>query len=329
MAILRLFAGLREAAGASRVEIEGSTIGEVLAAAESRFGDRFTAGLATSRVWLNGEEAAPEDKVTHNDEVALIPPVSGGAQTETAPVSLVWIFPLLIGGALAAILFLTKPPVWTAAVVGAMALWMIDLTLAASDRGLRIPFAPALLTILAGAVLGYRFSIGGLGATLLVGVIVSLSYAVVAPSHRGLPALASSAVLSVLAGGATTALVAAISLYEKRVVVAFFIAVAGGSLVAAGLGAARRSLLVDPTVAGFVISLAVFPVAAVVWKLNIVTYLLAGLAVALAMIAGRGIGSLVRSGRVSWTTALPGWLGALDGAVFAACVYVITLDWFG
>ena len=34
--------------------------------------------LATAKIWCNGEPAEPGDPVTDADEVAVLPPVSGG-----------------------------------------------------------------------------------------------------------------------------------------------------------------------------------------------------------------------------------------------------------
>ncbi len=79
MAVLRLFAAAREAAGTRRDDVAGATVAEVLAAARGRYGDRFAAVLADSRVWVNGEPAADDHPVTAADEVAVLPPVSGGA----------------------------------------------------------------------------------------------------------------------------------------------------------------------------------------------------------------------------------------------------------
>jgi sulfur-carrier protein len=76
--VLRLFAQAREAAGAPRVEIDGATVGEVLAGARRRFGQPFGAVLDGSRVWLNGQAASDDDPVGPTDEVAVLPPVSGG-----------------------------------------------------------------------------------------------------------------------------------------------------------------------------------------------------------------------------------------------------------
>ena len=78
MAVLRLFAAAREAAGTGRDEIDGTTVGEVLDVARERYGERFAAVLDASRVWVNGEPAEPGDAVGDADEVAVLPPVSGG-----------------------------------------------------------------------------------------------------------------------------------------------------------------------------------------------------------------------------------------------------------
>ena len=80
MPVLRLFASAREAAGTSRDVVDGATVDDVLAEARARYGDGFAAVLAGSRVWVNGEPAAGSDPVTANDEVAVLPPVSGGAR---------------------------------------------------------------------------------------------------------------------------------------------------------------------------------------------------------------------------------------------------------
>lgn len=78
MAVLRLFAAAREAAGTTRDELPGATVAEVLAAARQKYGPAFTALLPTCRVWVNGEQAGDDTAVTVTDEVAVLPPVSGG-----------------------------------------------------------------------------------------------------------------------------------------------------------------------------------------------------------------------------------------------------------
>jgi molybdopterin converting factor small subunit len=78
MAILRLFASVRVAAGTARATVDGSTVGEVVDAACERYGPDFAALVQTCRVWRNGEPAERDDAVTATDEVAILPPVSGG-----------------------------------------------------------------------------------------------------------------------------------------------------------------------------------------------------------------------------------------------------------
>jgi molybdopterin converting factor small subunit len=49
-----------------------------IAAAEERFGSAFAQVVATSNIWLNGDDdVAPSTTVGDDDEVAVIPPVSG------------------------------------------------------------------------------------------------------------------------------------------------------------------------------------------------------------------------------------------------------------
>ena len=78
MATMRLFASAREAAGTGRDVVDGATVGDVLAAAEQRYGQQFSDVLATCRIWVNGDTATLDTEVGPHDEVAVLPPVSGG-----------------------------------------------------------------------------------------------------------------------------------------------------------------------------------------------------------------------------------------------------------
>ena len=80
---MRLFASAREAAGTGTDVFDaaaGSTVGDVLAAAEARYGPDFSAVLTTCRVWLNGDHVPADTPVGPDDEVAVLPPVSGGCR---------------------------------------------------------------------------------------------------------------------------------------------------------------------------------------------------------------------------------------------------------
>lgn len=78
MATLRLFAQIREAAGTGSADVDGATVADIVAAGVARFGADFEALVPTCRVWVNGEPALESDAVGPTDEVALLPPVSGG-----------------------------------------------------------------------------------------------------------------------------------------------------------------------------------------------------------------------------------------------------------
>ncbi len=99
---VRLFAGLRERAGTDRLDVElphGATVADLLAAMAST-----AVGPLAPRscvVAVNREYAAPGDPVSEGDEVALVPPVSGGE----GPVRRVRVTdePLDVGAAAAAV----------------------------------------------------------------------------------------------------------------------------------------------------------------------------------------------------------------------------------
>lgn len=79
MAVLLLFAAAREAAGTGREVVDGATVDDVLDEARRRHGEPFAKVLAASKVWRNGEPATGAEAVGPTDEVAVLPPVSGGA----------------------------------------------------------------------------------------------------------------------------------------------------------------------------------------------------------------------------------------------------------
>ena len=80
MSRLVLFARAREAAGRSNDDIDAATLGELLDRAKEAYGGEFAAILDASRVWVNGSEPTDglDTPVGPKDEVAVLPPVSGG-----------------------------------------------------------------------------------------------------------------------------------------------------------------------------------------------------------------------------------------------------------
>lgn len=79
VATLRLFARARELAGTNSDTISAPTVDEVIASAINRYGPAFAELLPSCRIWLNGESVVGSTPVTDDDEVAVLPPVSGGS----------------------------------------------------------------------------------------------------------------------------------------------------------------------------------------------------------------------------------------------------------
>jgi len=88
---VRLFASYREAAGAGEVELDladGATVGDAVAALRRRYPAIQPAGSDRALVAARNREYATRDTtLADGDEVALIPPVSGGADARIAVVA--------------------------------------------------------------------------------------------------------------------------------------------------------------------------------------------------------------------------------------------------
>ncbi len=78
MAVVKLFAQLREIAGRGEVRVEASTVDEAVSAIAAQAGETFTALMPHCRIWLDGEPCTGSDQVTDESEIAILPPVSGG-----------------------------------------------------------------------------------------------------------------------------------------------------------------------------------------------------------------------------------------------------------
>ena len=74
-----LFAALREAAGTSRLEVEATGVGSLLEQLSERFGPEFARVMAIGTVVVDGQTVGRDRALHPGDEVALLPPVSGGA----------------------------------------------------------------------------------------------------------------------------------------------------------------------------------------------------------------------------------------------------------
>ena len=84
---VRLFAMLRERAGKEEVAVElpeGATVGDALAAVGSEHGLAELLARTPVVMAVNREYASADSVLAESDELALIPPVSGGGSTDLA-----------------------------------------------------------------------------------------------------------------------------------------------------------------------------------------------------------------------------------------------------
>lgn len=318
---LRLFAHLREAAGTGSVEIDGATVGDVLDAASTRFGNEFTAGLASSRVWVNGDPAEAGTRVTEGDEVAVLPPVSGGAQAMATDLRIPWSAVVLV--VLGGLLFLDAA-YFVAAAVGALAVWAWDLAQVASTTGDGVRLPPVLVSVAAGVLaptllIGSGAHLEGIGVAVGLAVVATFVNGVVDARSRTVVGLGTTLLVSVTAAAAAASL-SLVRLADGGTSALWVLLAVSAVSTLAALGAERVPGLniLDPLSAGAIGAVLAGLVTALVLGLAVVPYLLVSMVLALALIAGRALGSLVRTGRVLLIDPAPGHLAGLDGAVLAA-----------
>jgi MoaD family protein len=75
---VRLFAALRELAGTGHLELDAATVGDAAAVLSERLGPKFDRIMASGSVVVQGERVGPDRALSNGDEVAFLPPVSGG-----------------------------------------------------------------------------------------------------------------------------------------------------------------------------------------------------------------------------------------------------------
>jgi diacylglycerol kinase family enzyme/molybdopterin converting factor small subunit len=78
VARVRLFAALRDLAGEREIDVEGATVEEIVGALTEKFGDRFGAIARSGSAVVDGERVEWTHRLNGTEEVALLPPVSGG-----------------------------------------------------------------------------------------------------------------------------------------------------------------------------------------------------------------------------------------------------------
>jgi MoaD family protein len=323
MARVRLFARLRELAGATEVELEGSTVDEILGQAVHRYGGEFEEGLRHSRVWINGDPADGRSEVRESDEVALLPPVSGGA----GPSNELRLFgPFLVSLVLLVTNALNDPVWFIAALVGVAALWAWDLSENGAFPGpaLRVPL---LVAALAGAVIPYAWNVGrggwgGIGLAVLVAVLTVLIRGVIVVEGRDLVSTSVALMAAVVtAGGVGSLVLARISTTSgQRWLWLFLMMVIGARGAAVYL--AGRELALDPLSGSVVVAVIMGIAAALAFNLNGFAAFLVAIVVAVVLIVGAAFASLLSTREVYFAERLPGVLPDVGTGLLAAVVFL-------
>ncbi len=314
MARLRLFANLREAAGTSQAEFPGETVAEVLDAATAAYGPEFARNLTIAQVWVNGDPAEPGDAVTEADELALIPPVSGGAVATPASQGS---GALLVIALLAALVVanLVNTPTFVFVVVGSALAWLWDMSDVLKLRTIAVNPIPLMIGATAAANGAYTWGVPGFAGGIAVAIFIALAWSVLDPQQRSARAVAVAVVLATATALATGSLTLT-HLYSIPMVIAALAIAAAAGFAAWGVQQSGGELGgLDPNlgmVLGAVIAGLISGLAAD--TLSTTTMLLASAAAAAGLIAGRALGSLLRTGSVIHTARAPGLLTMFDAA---------------
>jgi molybdopterin converting factor small subunit len=315
MARLRLFANLRELAGTPQAEIEGSTVAEVLTTATEQFGSDFGRALESSQVWVNGDQANADTPVPADAEVALIPPVSGGALSMRPSIFLEFGFAALLIVVLFAANALSLQWLAVAAVlVGAM--WVFDVVAAGEMRGMLIGTTPGLLAVLGSVLATYRFGAPGMAAAVAGTVMLVLLWAIANQYLRSIESLSGAIAVAPVAAFGSGSLVL-LRLFAEEAAFAFLFSV-GIAILVSWLSDRSDMPVLDPLVAMIVAAITAGAVAGAVWTPDLLSTVAASVAGALALVAGRNLGTLLRAGGFFVSGPIPGSLHYLDGLMMAS-----------
>jgi molybdopterin converting factor small subunit len=320
---LRLFANLREIAGTARLDVPARTVGEAIDAVNEKFGPDFERGVESSRIWVNGLEAELADEVSEGDEVVILPPVSGGGQPATlAPTDLAGFLPLAVA-VVAVVANFAGQPIWAAALVAIAAVWALDMSSAFNSRS-RI-FAPmAVVTATATSTLAaHILGPTGYGLSTALAVAVVLGWAVAFPRYRDVDTYAPTFLVGLIGALGSASLILSRSSFtpDEQAVDVFLVATVAGVTLGAVVARLPAIPFLDRYSTTAIGSVLAAVGAASLWDLDVVGYLLVGLGISVALVAGQGLSSMLRTGSVMLTEQPPGFLASLDGIALAAAAY--------
>ncbi len=212
MPTLRLFARFREIAGTDTVVVEEGTVGEILDRAAAEYGSAFENSLASAGVWVNGDPVDRSAPVGADDEMAIIPPVSGGSYAAPQTPPAVTVDPaenILSVIVLAALLVSAWVPLeWFVVIsVGAALAWLWDLADTNSTRDGSINLYATLFAPPIAAAATYAWGYEGFAGGLAAAVAIVVFWPIFEARWRGIESIAMTASIAVVAAAGAGALV--------------------------------------------------------------------------------------------------------------------------
>lgn len=329
MPTLRLFARFREIAGTDEIVVDGGTVGEILDRASETYGPAFANSLKTSGVWVNGDPVDRDAVVGANDEMAIIPPVSGGAYAAPSTQRAATVDPaesILSVIVLASLLVSAWVPLeWFVVItVGAALAWLWDLADTDATRAGSINLYATLLAPPLAAAATYAWGYEGFAGGFAAAVAIAIFWPIFEARWRGVESIAMTASVSMVAAAGAGALVM-LRMMSTSIALSYLLIVAL-AIVAALVTSVYGGQTIDPNVGTLVGALIAGLLAGVLTTdIDLATGLVAAVAVAAGLIAGRVLGSMIRTGTIMHTVRLPGQLSPLDGLWLAAPLFWLSL----
>jgi molybdopterin synthase sulfur carrier subunit len=329
MPTLRLFARFREIAGTDEIAVAEGTVGEILDRASETYGPAFANGLKAAGVWVNGDPAGRDAVVGVNDEMAIIPPVSGGTYAAPSPRRTATVDPaesILSVIVLAALLVSAWVPLeWFVVItVGAALAWLWDLADTDATREGSINLYATLFAPPLAAAATYAWGYEGFAGGFAAAVGIALFWPIFESRWRGIESIAMTAAVSMIAAAGAGALVM-LRMMSTSIALSYLLIVAL-AIIAALVTSVYGGQTIDPNVGTLVGAIIAGLLAGVLTTdIDVATGLVAAVAVAAGLIAGRVLGSMIRTGTIMHTVRLPGQLSPLDGLWLAAPLFWLAL----
>ncbi len=330
MVNLRLFANLRETAGKNSAVFSGNTVDEVISAATKAYGADFERGLETAKIWVNGDPAERSTEVAAGDEIALIPPVSGGENIAVRK-------PDTTGGALViavlASLFVSNyvsKELFSLVAVGVTIAWLWDVRDTLILRGAKIEIIPPMVAAAAAANGAWGWGGEGFATGLAGGLIFQLIWVVLDPRSRSIDNVAQTTGLGFAAGFSAGSLILVRLQGEQEITIFLVLASIAALATWALRHLAPAYTILDPNVVGLLTTLAASVLAAFATDiLEFPVMILGAIAIGSGSIGGHALGSLARSGSMVHTRQAPGLLTIFDGPILASAAFWVVILVFG